>query len=239
MLLMKYKFLKLFLLVILSCNGQVPSGIDYRGLRERMVKEHLESRGIYDKKVLEAMRKVERHLFVPEEAALSAYGDFPLPIGYGQTISQPYVVAFMTQALSPGPGDKVLEVGTGSGYQAAILGEICDSVFTIEIVPQLGDRAKALLKKLDYKNIFVRTGDGYKGWPEHAPFDAIIVTAAPSQVPAPLTEQLKEGGKMVIPVGDRGIQQLFLLEKRNGKLIQKAILDVIFVPLVDENKKTY
>jgi len=227
----------LFLMV--SCKGQEPPERSHAIRRDLMVRTQIESRGIENKAVLDAMRKVERHLFVPPELALSAYVDSPLPIGYGQTISQPYIVAFMTEVLSPGPGDKVLEIGTGSGYQAAILAEICDSVYTIEIVPELGERARNLLKRLNYSNVVVKIGDGYKGWPEYAPFDAIIVTAAPSHVPAPLTEQLREGGTMIIPVGEQGIQELYLLEKLNGKLIQKEVLSVRFVPMVDENREGY
>ena len=204
-----------------------------------MVSTQLERRGITDKKVLDAMRKVERHLFVPEALRASAYGDHPLPIGYGQTISQPYIVAFMTQVLEPDKGDRVLEIGTGSGYQAAILAEICDTVYTIEIVPELGEQAKDLFKELKYTNIKVKIGDGYMGWPEYEPFDAVIVTCAPSHVPSPLIAQLKEGGRMVIPVGGQGIQSLYLLEKEGGKLVQRSILDVLFVPMVDEERKGY
>lgn len=204
-----------------------------------MVSTQLETRGISDKKVLDAMRRVERHLFVPEAIRASAYGDHPLPIGYGQTISQPFIVAFMTQVLEPDKGDRVLEIGTGSGYQAAILAEICDTVYSIEIVPELGEQAKSLFKELNYTNIKVKIGDGYMGWPEYGPFDAVIVTCAPSHVPSPLIAQLKEGGKMVIPVGEQGIQSLYLLEKENGKLVQRSILDVLFVPMVDEEREGY
>ena len=191
-------------------------------LRERMVRTQIENRGIKAPAVLEAMRKVERHQFVPESYASRAYGDHPLPIGEGQTISQPYIVALMTEVLNLKESDKVLEIGTGSGYQAAILGELCDSIYTIEIVEVLGKRAANLLNTLGYENIEVKVGDGYKGWPEHAPFDAIIVTCSPTQVPQPLQNQLAEGGRMVIPVGKRDAQELVLLTKQEGKLQQQS-----------------
>lgn len=189
-------------------------------------------RGIKDERVLAAMRTVPRHEFVPEEFRFSAYDDRPLPIGYGQTISQPFIVAFMTEQLKPLPTDKVLEIGTGSGYQAAILSGLVNQVFTIEIVEPLAKRAEADLRRLNYTNVFVRAGDGYKGWPERAPFDTIIVTCAPDQVPKPLIEQLKEGGRMIIPVGpDGGVQELVLLEKHGGEVKQKSVLPVRFVPM--------
>ena len=193
-------------------------------LRERMVRTQIENRGIKAPAVLEAMRKVERHQFVPESYASRAYGDHPLPIGEGQTISQPYIVALMTEVLNLKESDKVLEIGTGSGYQAAILGELCDSIYTIEIVEVLGKRAANLLNTLGYENIEVKVGDGYKGWPEHAPFDAIIVTCSPTQIPQPLQDQLAEGGRMVIPVGKRDAQELVLLTKQEGKLQQQHII---------------
>jgi len=204
-----------------------------------MVRNQIEARGITDAGVLEAMRKVERHLFVPPNQASNAYGDHPIPIGYGQTISQPYIVAFMTDALDVNRSTKVLEIGTGSGFQAAILGELCDSVFTIEIVKPLGDKAKTLLTSLGYRNVFVKIGDGYKGWPENAPFDAIIVTCSPSHVPQPLEDQLAEGGKMIIPVGTSFSQELVLLVKNKGRLKQQAVLPVRFVPMVDEKDREY
>jgi protein-L-isoaspartate(D-aspartate) O-methyltransferase len=208
-------------------------------LRARMVKTQIEVRGIQNADVLAALQKVERHRFVPEKYVSQAYSDHPLPIGEGQTISQPYIVAFMTEVLNLRRSDKVLEIGTGSGYQAAILGELCDSVYTIEIVEVLGKRAALLLDDLGYENVQVMVGDGYKGWPEFAPFDAIIVTCSPTQVPQPLQEQLAEGGRMVIPVGDRGTQELVLLTKRDGKLRQDHILPVRFVPMVDSTGTTY
>ena len=204
-----------------------------------MVRTQIVSRGITDKAVIEAMKKVERHLFVPEVYIQQAYGDHPLPIGYGQTISQPFIVAFMTEILKLDKSSKVLEVGTGSGYQAAILAEICDSVYTVEIVEELGDRAKQLFKELGYNNIRVKIGDGYEGWDKYSPYDAIIVTCAPTHVPEPLEDQLKEGGRMIIPVGERYIQELVLLTKKNDTLRQSSVLDVRFVPMVDEKDKIY
>ncbi|MGC8823262.1 MAG: protein-L-isoaspartate(D-aspartate) O-methyltransferase [Bacteroidales bacterium] len=208
--------------------------------RTLMVEEQIINRGIKDKKVIAAMQKVERHRFVPDEYQSMAYNDHPLPIGYEQTISQPYVVAFMTEALQLKPTDRVLEIGTGSGYQAAILAEICDSVFTIEIVPELAQTASKLLKQLGYKNIEVKCGDGYQGWPQKAPFDAIIVTCSPTKIPQPLKDQLKEGGRMIIPVGSpESGQQLYLIKKEKGRLIEKAILPVRFVPMINYEKKIY
>ncbi|HDI51088.1 protein-L-isoaspartate O-methyltransferase [candidate division KSB1 bacterium] len=208
----------------------------YRELREQMVKKQIQARGVTDEAVLKAMRKVPRHLFVPEMYRDMAYQDTPLPIGAGQTISQPYIVAYMTQALNLKGNEKVLEIGTGSGYQAAILAEIVDEVYTIEIIPELATRAARLLKKLKYDNIFVKQGDGYKGWPEYAPFDAIIVTAAPEQIPQPLIDQLKENGRMVLPVGNE-YQDLILVTKKDGKVHKQFLLPVRFVPMVGEAEK--
>jgi protein-L-isoaspartate(D-aspartate) O-methyltransferase len=199
-----------------------------------MVERQLRPRGIDDPMTLRAMTKVPREKFVPPELRASAYEDRPLPIGYGQTISQPFIVAFMTQQLKPKATDRVLEIGTGSGYQAAVLSELVAQVYSIEIVKPLAERASALLRELGYKNVQVKAGDGYKGWPEHAPFDAIIVTAAPDHVPAPLVEQLKEGGRMIIPVGKTQAQELYLLEKRGGQVRQTAVIPVRFVPLTRE-----
>lgn len=199
-----------------------------------MVARQLRGRGISDARVIRAMSSVPRDKFVPKEWRTSAYEDRPLPIGYGQTISQPYIVAFMTEQLQPKRDQRVLEIGTGSGYQAAILSGLVAEVYTIEIIKPLAERAEAVLRELDYKNVHVKTGDGYKGWPEHAPFDAIIVTAAPDHVPPPLIEQLKEGGRMIIPVGKSGAQKLYLLEKRNGQTRQTAVIPVRFVPLTRE-----
>lgn len=202
-----------------------------------MVDRQLRPRGIDDPMTLRVMSKVPREKFVPPELRASAYEDRPLPIGYGQTISQPFIVAFMTQALKPKATDRVLEIGTGSGYQAAVLSELVAQVYTIEIVKPLAERSAALLRELGYKNVEVKAGDGYKGWPEHAPFDAIIVTAAPDHVPAPLVEQLKEGGRMIIPVGKTYAQELYLLEKREGKVRQTAVIPVRFVPLTREREE--
>lgn len=199
-----------------------------------MIERQLRARGISDPQVLRSMATVPREKFVPKELRNNAYDDGPLPIGYGQTISQPYIVALMTEQLQPKPNQRVLEIGTGSGYQAAVLSELVAEVYTIEIVRPLAQRAEALLRELGYKNVHVKAGDGYKGWPEHAPFDAIIVTAAPDHVPPPLVEQLKEGGRMVIPVGKSGWQDLYLLEKRDGQVKQTSVIPVRFVPLTRE-----
>jgi protein-L-isoaspartate(D-aspartate) O-methyltransferase len=207
--------------------------------RQQMVIGQLRARDITDVRVLQAMQNVPRHRFVPKDLGHLAYHDSPLPIGHGQTISQPYIVALMSQLLAVQPGWRVLEIGTGSGYQAAVLAEMGVDVFTIEIVPELGRQAINVLGALSYKNIHVRIGDGYKGWPEHAPFDAIIVTCAPTNVPEPLKAQLAEGGRMVIPSGEKYDQQLLLLTKQNGKIKQEKIVDVRFVPMVDEQGKTY
>jgi protein-L-isoaspartate(D-aspartate) O-methyltransferase len=180
------------------------------------------------------MGKVPRHEFVPERLRSDAYIDHPLPIGHGQTISQPYVVAFMTERLEPKPSDRVLEIGTGSGYQAAVLAGLVAEVYTIEIISDLAQRAAADLKRLGCTNVHVRAGDGYRGWPEAAPFDGIIVTCAPEQVPQPLMDQLKDGGRIIIPVGPAWIQDLLLLRKRSGKLEQQAVLPVSFVPMTGE-----
>ena len=204
-----------------------------------MVTQQIEARGITDPQVLKAMRKVERHLFVPTQYASSAYGDHPLPIGWGQTISQPYVVAFMTEALHIRQHDRVLEIGTGSGYQAAILAELCDTVYTVEIIPELGKKAGDLLRVLGYKNIRVKIGDGYQGWAAYAPYQAIIVTCSPSHVPLPLIEQLAEDGEMIIPVGTANNQELVVLAKKNGRLVQQHVLPVRFVPMVNDEQKEY
>ena len=209
--------LAIFVIGCKSSCGLAASDTDpmlYPEQRKKMVEEQIMSRGILDQKVLNALLKVERHLFVPNTIRTFAYSDQALPIGEGQTISQPYIVAYMTYALKLKKSDKILEIGTGSGYQAAILGELCNKVYTIEINETLGNRSKKLLKKIGYKNIEVKVGDGYKGWKEHAPFDAIIVTCAPTHIPEPLKEQLAEGGKMIIPVGGRGFQRLILLRKK-------------------------
>ena len=209
------------------------SDSDYGTARRRMVEQQLlaDWRGISNPAVLKAMASVPRHEFVPRELRHHAYDDNPLPIGHGQTISQPYVVAFMTEQLAPRMTDRVLEIGTGSGYQAAILAVLVNQVYSIEIVEALARRAEDDLRRLGYRNVQVRHGDGYQGWPEAAPFDAIIVTCAPDHVPQALVDQLKDGGRMVIPVGEFGDQNLFLLRKRGNRLEREAILPVRFVPM--------
>ena len=207
-----------------------------RQARERMVQEQMVARGIHDPQVLEALRKVPRHRFVPGEMRTSAYDDTPLPIGLGQTISQPYMVAFMTEALELKPQDRVLEIGTGSGYQAAVLSLMAREVYSLEIIERLGKQAEARLKELGCENVRVRIGDGYRGWPEAAPFDAIIVTAAPSDVPPALVAQLRPGGRMVIPVG-RGVQNLIRLRRTTNGLERESLMPVRFVPMVPEVEK--
>lgn len=203
----------------------------YRSTREAMVRTQIAERGIKDMATLEAMRTVPRHLFVPPHLAGSAYEDRPLPIGYGQTISQPYIVAYMTELIRPQAGHKVLEIGAGSGYQAAVLAEIVKQVYTIEIVPELGKAARERLQKQGYRNVTVRVADGYDGWPEQAPFDAIVVTAAADYIPPPLIRQLKDGGRMVIPVGSPFlVQTLMLVEKDKGSVKTTSLLPVRFVP---------
>lgn len=221
-----------FVILCGNCRGVESLFSDLTTQRERMVKEQIEARGIRDPEVLRALRKVERHKFVPEAHRLEAYMDCPLPIGEGQTISQPYIVAFMTEVLDLDRSKKILEIGTGSGYQAAVLAEICHSVYTIEIIESLGKKAKALLAQLGYTNIQVKIGDGYQGWRAFSPFDGIIVTCAPSHIPEPLKEQLAEGGKMVIPVGGRQVQELVLLVKEKGHVEQRSIFPVRFVPML-------
>ncbi len=198
-----------------------------------MVKDQLEARDIDDKGTLKAMLTVPRHLFVPKAKRRLAYQDRPLSIGHGQTISQPYMVAYMTQQLQLHKDDAVLEIGTGSGYQAAVLAEIVAKVYTMEIVEPLGLLAKERLDKMGYDNIWIKIGDGYHGWPEHAKFDAIMVTAGAESIPQPLVDQLKEGGRMVIPIGPHnGIRQLVLVQKKNGKIKTKDLMAVRFVPFV-------
>ncbi len=205
--------------------------------RYQMVERQIQWRGIKDTLVLKAMRNVPRHLFVPDYMKGQAYRDSPLPIGEGQTISQPYIVAFMTEALQLKGDEKVLEIGTGSGYQAAVLAEIAKELYTIEIVPSLGLRAEQLLKKLGYKNTHVKVGDGYRGLPEQAPFDAVIVTAAPGHIPKPLVDQLKKGGRMIIPVGDYYQELILITKKPDGTLKKQSVLSVRFVPMTGEAEK--
>lgn len=213
---------------------------DYKAKREEMVRSQIVSRGISSSGVIHAMQKVPRHRFVPHDYLLFAYSDQPLPIGEGQTISQPYIVAYMTESLDIQPGDKVLEIGTGSGYQAAILAEMEAEVYSIELIGSLSENAGIILRELGYQEVHLKTGDGYHGWPEFAPFDAIIVTCSPGQIPLPLQQQLAEGGKMIIPVGERNsIQYLYLLEKVKGRIRQKNVLPVRFVPMVDGKGNSY
>ncbi len=210
-----------------------PNRDPFTARRTRMVEEQLAARDIIDPVVLRVMRRVPRHLFVSERERKYAYEDHPLPIGEEQTISQPYIVAFMTQALLLQQTDKVLEIGTGSGYQAAVLAEIAKEVYTIEIIPALAQRAAALLAELHYDNVTVRTGDGYLGWPEQAPFDAIVVTAAPDHIPPALVEQLKEGGRLVLPVGDHyDYQELTRVVRRGRERVVETLLPMVrFVPM--------
>jgi protein-L-isoaspartate(D-aspartate) O-methyltransferase len=230
----------LFLFLILwaaeaCCSGAVeacgPDG--YSKEREKMVQEQIQARGVKDPSVLKAMREVARHCFVSSEFQEKAYDDHPVPIGMGQTISQPYIVALMTELLRVKPSDRVLEVGTGSGYQSAVLSGLVSQVFTVEIYPSLAEEAGARLASLGYKNVKVRRGDGYFGWNEYAPFDAIIVTAAPSEIPPPLLRQLKPGGRMCIPVGGRyQVQKLMLIVKLlDGSISTREVIPVRFVPL--------
>jgi len=208
----------------------------YKGDRESMVELQIESRGIKNQATLDAMRKIPRHKFVPTDMIERAYDDSPLPIGYGQTISQPYIVAYMTAVINPEPGQKVLEIGTGSGYQAAVLAEIVDEVYTIEIITELYSSAKERLEELGYKNITCINADGYYGIKNAAPFDAIVVTAASEHIPPPLIEQLKDGGKMIIPVGSPFLNQTLILVEKNGEEITTtALLPVRFVPFTRGN----
>ncbi len=220
----------------LGCRPPAADEERYRTAREAMVRGQIEGRDVRDPRVLAALRKVPRHRFVPEALRGEAYDDHPLPIGSGQTISQPYIVALMSAALELEGGEKVLEIGTGSGYQAAVLAELGARVFSIEIVPELAASARATLAGAGYADVDVRTGDGYRGWPEEAPFDAILVTAAPGAVPRPLIDQLREGGRMVIPVGERD-QELLLLTKRGGEIERTRMIPVRFVPMTGEAQR--
>jgi protein-L-isoaspartate(D-aspartate) O-methyltransferase len=202
--------------------------------RNRMVAEDIIAGGVKNPRVIEAMRSTPRHEFVSLAQQKDAYYDMALPIGYSQTISPPFVVAVMTEVLDPQPSDKVLEIGTGSGYQAAVLSGLVREVYTIEIVPALGRRAARTLKRLRYQNVYAKVGDGYQGWPEHAPFDKIIVTCSPESVPQPLVDQLKEGGRMVIPVGERYQQTLYLLKKVDGKMVAQSLEPTLFVPMTGQ-----
>jgi len=227
----------IFIIVTIMCYGSVKEEdeemtVDFEELRERMVEEQIEARGIKDELVLEAMRTVPREEFVPDKDKPYAYTDNPLPIGMGQTISQPYIVALMTELLELDGDEKVLEIGTGSGYQAGVLAEIVDEVYTIEILEDLSLNAQEVLGELGYENIYFKVGDGFEGWEEHAPFDGIIVTCAPDEIPQPLLDQLAEGGRLVIPVGEYLPQDLQVVKKEDGEMYVRSITSVAFVPMV-------
>ena len=217
---------------LISARAQSSPGVadERKGERQRMVEEQIRARGVQNGAVLRAMRKVPRHRFVPSAVAHLAYRDHPLPIGLDQTISQPFIVAYMTEAAEISPKERVLEVGTGSGYQAAILGELAREVYTIEIIPELGERARKTLDELGYKNVHVKIGNGYEGWAEHAPYDAIIVTAAPEEVPQALIDQLAVNGQMVIPVGTTN-QEMMVIRRTRGGVIKRRTIPVRFVPM--------
>jgi protein-L-isoaspartate(D-aspartate) O-methyltransferase len=224
-------FVRALALTAFSCtSAPVADDAAFTRARERMVAEQIAARGVKDARTLAAMRRVPRHLFVPEAERGQAYADHPLPIGHGQTISQPYIVGFMTEALGLRGGETVLEVGTGSGYQAAVLAEIASKVYTIEIVEPLAEEAKERLGRLGYANVEVRAGDGYQGWPEAAPFDAIMVTAAAPRIPEALKQQLKDGGRLILPLGDDA-QELVLVVRRGGTFDERQVLPVRFVPM--------
>ena len=235
----RLRFTLLILLGVLigTWSAFASPGDDFGGARRRMVEEQLRARDIADRRVLSAMEQVPRHLFVPEEVRGRAYSDHPLPIGAGQTISQPYIVGLMTQLLEVRPGDRILEIGTGSGYQAAVLSRVASQVYTIEIVKPLGEQAERTLSRLGYSNIHTRIGDGYQGWPEAAPFDGIIVTAAPSEVPKPLLDQLAVGGNLVVPVGDSWQDLKVYTKQKDGSFRQRKVLPVRFVPMTGEAQK--
>jgi protein-L-isoaspartate(D-aspartate) O-methyltransferase len=229
-------YLVLFAGIFYCCKGQnMKNEEDFTRLREKMVEQQIKNRGIRAPNVLEAFMNVPRHIFVPQEYRDYSYNDNPLPIGFDQTISQPYIVAYMTEILKPDKSMRVLEIGTGSGYQAAILSCLCKEVYSIEIIDSLAIRSKKIFEKEGYKNIHVKIGDGYKGWKEYAPFDAIIVTCAPAKIPEALLEQLAEGGRMIIPAGENYNQKLYLVEKNNDKLRHKETLPVLFVPMKHGN----
>ena len=221
-----------FSIATAGCGQQAPTAADFGRQRHQMVEQQLKARGIKDERLLAAMARVPREEFVPADERGDAYEDGALPIGFDQTISQPYIVAFMTEQLRLRPSDRLLEIGSGSGYQAAVLAELVADVYTIDIIEPLAKTAEATLQRLGYKNVHIKVGDGYKGWLEEAPFDAIIVTCAPEKIPQPLVDQLRDGGRMVIPVGERFAQQLYLLEKKNGQLKESATLPVRFVPML-------
>ncbi|MGV3486928.1 MAG: protein-L-isoaspartate(D-aspartate) O-methyltransferase [Planctomycetaceae bacterium] len=217
-----------------STHGQSPAQDLFAKQREQLVRERIESAGVKNPRVLRAMRETPRHEFVSPTLRSQAYYDMALPIGDSQTISSPFIVAWMTEAIDPQPTDKVLEIGTGSGYQAAVLSPLVADVYTIEIVRPLGEKATSVLKNLGYDNVHVRVGDGFLGWPEEAPFDKIIVTCSPESIPQPLVDQLREGGNMIIPVGERYQQTLYLLTKKDGELVRKALQPTLFVPMTGQ-----
>lgn len=230
---MKTRHLMILAAAYLSvvANAQAQQRDIMTELRLKMVSEYLEKEGIDNERVLKAMRTVPRHEFVRRSLRTQSYFDSALPIGYKQTISPPFIVAYMTQTIDPQPDEKVLEIGTGSGYQAAVLSHLCKEVYSIEIVEGLGRAASARLRQLRYRNVATKIGDGYQGWKEHAPFDKIIVTCSPEKIPIPLVQQLKEGGRMIIPLGERYQQVFYLLEKKDGKLEQQKLLPTLFVPM--------
>jgi protein-L-isoaspartate(D-aspartate) O-methyltransferase len=217
-------------------SAQAQTRDPYEAARHEMVREYIEAEGIASSRVLEAMRTVPRHEFVRPSLRRAAYRDHALDIGHKQTISPPYIVAYMTETLDPQPDDRVLEIGTGSGYQAAILGKLVKEVYSIEILEPLGRQAAARLERLGYKNVYTKVDDGYVGWPEHAPFDKIIVTCSPESVPAPLIEQLREGGKLIIPLGERYQQVFHLLQKQDGKLVEQRLQPTLFVPMTGKSE---
>jgi protein-L-isoaspartate(D-aspartate) O-methyltransferase len=218
----------------MACAGSETTGqYNFSEMRERMVETQIRARDVYSEAVLNAMRRVPRHLFVPDDLQPFAYDDRPLPIGRGQTISQPYIVAYMTDALQLEPAHTVLEIGTGSGYQAAILADIVKQVYSVEIVPDLAESARRAIAAAGYTNVEVRTGNGYLGWRDHAPFDRIIVTAAPPDIPEALVEQLAVGGVMVVPVGT-AYQEIIVITKTPGGIVQKRTIEVRFVPMVSK-----
>lgn len=225
-----------YLIIIISFYLFVQN-TNYATQREEMVKTQIEARGISNKATLKAMRKVQRHHFIPENMIKYAYSDKPLPIGNNQTISQPYIVAYMTASILPKSNMKVLEIGTGSGYQAAVLAEVVSKVYSIEIIPELAQKSGSILKKLGYKNVTLKTGDGYLGWKEFAPYDAIIITAALNHIPKPLIDQLKNDGVLIMPVGENGkTQSLKLLKKRGNRISEKSLMLVRFVPFTGEKR---
>ncbi len=228
---MRNCLISLIIIFSIICISTYPEELNFTNMRQEMVETQIQERGIKDDRVLTAMLKVERHRFVPTHLQALAYQDSPLPIGEGQTISQPYIVALMTQSLELKPTDKVLEIGTGSGYQAAILAELAKEVYTIEIIEKLTKSAEEHLKELGYRNTLVKCADGYLGWPEYAPFDCVIVTCATDHLPQPLIDQLAEGGRMVVPLGSPAYQELTLIRKKDGKLESSQITGCIFVPM--------